>query len=258
MSLNIEFFAKKNLQHIIPEPVPAYKFFPKWFQELPKKESKCPFRFNNSVYDISYDSKLGIKGCLGIQDFLKQGYIIPSWSNFIFREDNDQSLFVNWIENPCETKYEPHEMIQFPTMNNPPTYKHFGKMTSPWIIKTSPGVSCMITDPVWHRQKYFTTSTGVFHTDKSPLSLPWFFEWNYKITSGMDLDSMSFENQVIERGDPIILIIPFYRKEYTSKINYVDDDKINYLSVLQSVSTHHIKNDDIYRSFRKSLGRLFK
>jgi hypothetical protein len=259
MSLKIEFITKNYLKDIVSEPIPAYKFFPKWYQELPKKTSKCPFRFDKSPYNIQYDSKLGIKGCLGIQDFLKVGYIIPSWSNFIFREDINESLYVNWLENPWPNEYVNHEMNQFPSMNNPPIYKHFGKLLTPWIIKTSPGVSCLITNPVWHRKQSFTTSTGIFHTDQTTLHLPWFFEWNYKIESGMDLDTMSYESQVIEKGDPLILIIPFYRKQFESSVKYVDEKDFDHFIMKQSVRTHNLKfNDDLYRSFRKKLGRLFK
>jgi len=258
MSLKIEFISQKDFRDIIPEPIPADKFFPKWYQNLPKKISKCPFSFKSSIYDIEYDSKLGIKGCLGIQDFLKTGYIIPSWSNFIFREDNN-SLYVNWIENPIETDYYCHSWEQFPSMDNPPPYNHFGKIITPWVIKTSPGVSCLITHPVWHRSKKFTTSTGIFHTDKSPLHLPWFFEWNYKIKSGMDLETMSVDDQVIEKNDPIMLIIPFYRKKFDSQVKYVEKSEFNRYHFLQNNNTHHIKfNDDIYRKFRKSIGRMFK
>jgi len=260
MSLKISFKTSKNFEGIIPEPIPAYKCFPEWFSSLPKSTSKCPFAaFGENIYNLQYNPKNGIGGCLGIQDFLKFGYIIPSWSSFVFREDFDGKLYVNWVGNPVPTNYTIHGSEQFSTMKNPPLYDHFGKIDTPWIIETSPGVSCLITDPIWHRNKNFTTSTGIFHTDKSPLGLPWFFEWNYKIDSQMSLgEDFSLEDQVIDVNQPLILIIPFYRKNFESKVQYIDGDEFTKMKLIQCAKTHKITVDGPYRKFRKMLKILFK
>jgi|TARA_R100000479_G_scaffold122907_1_gene63373 hypothetical protein len=258
MSLNIEFKTIERLKGLVPEPVPAYKAYPDWFQELPKKDSKCPFAFlNNNPYQLQFYNG-NVTGCIGIQDFFKLGYIIPNWAHFVFREDNG-SLVPNWLESPYSMNYKTHNMEeQFPTMKNPPTYKHFSKVLSPWIIQTSPGVSCLITHPVWHRNKNFTTATGVFHTDQSPLTLPWFFEWNVKIKNGLSVnEGFEVENQCIEREEPLMLVIPFYRKKFNSHVEYVSENEYDRLNKVQAAKTHKIISDDPYRKFRKSIQRLF-
>lgn len=259
MSLEIVFKTSKNLEGLIPEPVPAYKQFPEWFAKIPKSTSKCPFStFNDDIYQLTYNIRNEIGGCIGIQDFLKLGYIIPNWTTLVFRENFDGNLYVNWFENITSMEYEPHTQKLFSTMKNPPIYGHFGRIRTPWVIQTSPGVSCLITHPIWHRNKNFTTCTGVFHTDKSPLALPWYFEWDYKIQSKMSLDeSFDLENQVVDRNEPIILIIPFYRKNFQSKIEYVEDGIFNKFKYMQRLNTTKIKTEDIYRKFRRTMNNLF-
>jgi len=256
MSLNINFFCDERYRELVPEPIPSYRCFPKWFSQLEGKQ-KCPFSLGENKFQIG-KSKQNIKGCPGIIDTLKFGYIIPSWSEFIFRETDDGKLYVNWIDNSGhQNTYYAHEDHQFHTMPNKPIYGHFGKIVSPWVIKTSPGVSCLITHPLWHRIKKFTSTTGIFHTDKSPLNVPWFFEWNYKIKSEMQVETMDIDNQVIGIGDPIIQIIPFYRKEYKSQVNYVSTKEISRLTNLQKTSTIDIVSKCPYNKFRRNLGKLF-
>jgi len=260
MSLKVNFKTLKNLKDLVPEPVPAYKSFPDWYSKLPKNKSNCPFAsIGNNLFNIQFNGSGGISGCLGIQDFLKYGYLIPSWTTFVFRERPDGELHINWLESPLTQTYQIHGEDQFPTMKNMPSYGHFCKINTPWIIQTSPGVSCLITHPIWHRNNNFTTSTGIFHTDKSPLTLPWFFEWNHKIKSQMFLDdTFETESQVIERNEPVILIIPFYRKNFNHSIEYIDEQEFRKLNLIQYHNTHKSKTDDLYRKFRKSLGSLFK
>jgi hypothetical protein len=260
MSLEIQFITKEKNKGIIPEPILADKAFPNWFAEMPKG-SKCPFAFihEHNPFDIEHNTRKNISGCRGIVDFLKLGYIVPSWDNFVFRQKEDGSLYVNWMYTGEETLYVKHEEHQYETMPNKPMYGHFSKISSPWLVKTSPGVSCLITHPVWHKKTSFTTSTGVFHTDVAPCELNWFFEWNYKIESGLDLETMNVEKQTVDVGDPIILVIPFYRKKFSSVTNYVSEDKYAWLKNIIYYKTKPLMRfNDPYSKFRKNLGRLFR
>jgi len=260
VSLKITFTTTNYYKDLVPEPLPAYKKFPEWFSNLPKNNSsKCPFTaVQNNILNLQYAKSNSMANCIGIQDFLKTGYIVPSWSSFIFREDYDGELYVNWMENPLNQSISSSGMDQFYGMKNPPIYNNFFKFSTPWIVQTQPGVSCLITNPIWHRNTSFTTSTGIFHTDKSPLSLPWFFEWNYKIKNKMNINDIDVENQVIDREEPIMLIIPFYRKTYRSEVKYVDEKEYDRLNKLQFHATHKFKSEDLYRKFRRKLGILFR
>lgn len=259
MSLKINFYCNEKYSGCVPEPIPASKKFPKWFSEMPLNKKRKLVVNEGNIYDIRRnEDDANIKGCLGISEFLNTGYIIPSWADFIFREQDDGNLYVNWLENYFdETNLKIHGEEQYFTMPNKPIYGHFGKIPTPWSIKTDKGVSCLITHPIWHN-KSFTSSTAIVHTDQTPLRLAWFFEWNYKIQTKMDVDNMDYERQVISKGEPIILIIPFYRKKFSHKINYISEELFERLEDRQHHSTHKsITGSCPYIEFRKTLGKLF-
>lgn len=261
MSLKINFYCREKYNGMVPEPIPSNKKFPKWFSDLPLNSKKFKYEIldDNPRTLINSNSDNNVKKCLGIQDILKTGYIIPAWADFIFREEENGSLFINWMENYFnDTKYDSHGVKQFSTMPNKPIYGHFGKIFTPWIITTDPGVSCLVTDPVWHRNKSFTSATAIVHTDNVPLNLAWFFEWNYKIKSKMNIDEIEIDKQVVSKGEPLIHIIPFYRKNFSSKINYVNEEKWESLKFSAvAKSSDSMGGQCPYKNFRKNLGNLF-
>lgn len=260
MSLKVNFYCDEKYKDRIYEPIESSKCFPNWFSNLPLRTKSRYSAVNNNPYELEIArNDLNLKTCPGITDFLKTGYIIPSWCEFIFREQDNGSLHVNWVENYYDsTRYEFHTQDQYETMPNKPIYGHFAKINTPWAIKTDKGVSCLITHPVWHNNKLFTTATGVFHTDVSPLTIPWFFEWNYKIKNKMSVDNIDLENQVIPKGEPIILIVPFYRKKYTHKTNYVSEIQMRSIAGSQdNLTKDSVMTKCPYTQFRKNLGKLF-
>ena len=258
MSLKINFYCDEKYKGLIPEPIPSYKHFPEWFSKLPLKEKKYDIE-NDDIRQLIRGNDNNIKKCFGIREFLSTGYIIPSWCEFVFREQEDESLYVNWIGNCCDQiDYHSHPEEQYFTMPNKPIYGHFGKIFTPWVIKTDPNVSCLITHPIWHNNKLFTSTTAIMHTDKSPLRIPWFFEWNYKIQTKMDFNNIDLKNQVIPREEPLVLIIPFYRKKFLSKINYVSKQTFDHMYISQRYLTHDtIASKCPYTKFRRTLGNLF-
>lgn len=264
--LDIKFIANEKFREILPEPQPSSNLFPQWFSEMRNSSSgKCPLGFSspNNIWDIQYrknvDTTTNVTGCPGITDFLKYGYIIPAWDNFIFREYNGD-ITVNWTDNYVESKAKFHGNQQYSTIpkESQPLYDCFIKIDSPWIIRTSPGVSVLITHPVWHRNNTFTTASGILHTDETPFNVPWFFEWNHKIQNGMNLETMDLENQIIGKGTPIMLVIPFYRNKFDSSVEYVSGSEFERLGRIQEVRTTSLFNNHAYAKLRKTIGKLFK
>lgn len=260
MSLKINFYCQDQFKGRVPEPIPASKNFPKWFSDLPFFGNDVRYTTKeDNIYEIIVKDELNLKRCSGITDFLNVGYQVLSWADFIFREQEDGRLYVNWMENYyTKTKYISHDESQYSTMTNKPIYGHFGKIESPWIVKTDPGVSCFITHPYWHRNKSFTTVTGICHTDIAPMIIPWFFEWNYKIESGMDVETMNQKKQIVVKGEPLFLIIPFYRKEIFSKINYISEKQYdNMVESQANLTRRNMGNYCPYKNFRKINKKMF-
>jgi hypothetical protein len=264
MSLQIKFKASKEVEGLVPEPIPAYKCFPEWFSENPIKDShkkRCPFRFSSpdNPFELIDSSHVPtVRSCPGIIDFLKHGYIIKSWADFVFRETQERNLYINWVN--CHTQMKYDNMVgTFPGLRNPPKYNSFHKILTPWFIETSPGVSCLITHPFWHRNKSFTSTTGIYHTDAVPMHIPWLFEWNYEINSGLNLDeNFSVDDQTIKSGEPLILVIPFYRKNFQSKVEYLEDIDIKRMSrkIERNIKRNQII-ENIYSKFRRNVKQKF-
>lgn len=257
MKSDITFTCSQEFKGLVPEPVPSSENFPEWFSNLKLDIKKCPYVTTDNPYDLEQWDANSVKKCVGIQDFLKLGYIIPSWGDFIFREQDNGDLFVNWMGDYFTETYGVHDDSQYTTLPNKPLYGHFGKFKTPWIIKTSPGISCLITHPVWHNNKSFTTATGVVHTDLSPIHLQWFFEWNYNITSGMSMDKIDVDNQIIKREEPLMLVIPFKRTNFNHAIQYISETEYNRLEKVIDSNLQDRQSECPYKKLRRRIGRLF-
>lgn len=223
MSLDIEFIGQEKYIGRVPEPIPAFKKFPEWYAQL-KGRGKCPLDFFGEEQNYEVKPATGsIKNCPGITDFLKHGYVIPAWDTFTFRQDPRGGLMVNWIESDLPIKFSAHSSNQFNTMSETqsPLYDAFFKIAGPWYVKTRPGVSVMLSHPVWHRNKIFTSCSGVYHTDINACQLQWFFEMNS--IPNLVTEDFDYKTQVVYKGDPIMLVIPFYRDKFKSKVSYVSD-----------------------------------
>jgi len=265
MSLKITFIAEDNYREVIPEPQLASHSYPEWFSRLERpSKSKCPFAIIHKDNPIELMSGIHpelntVKNCPGIQDYLNTGYIIPSWDNFIFRQTDNNELYINWTSN-FNNNLEVHGSHQFNTMGEAqkPMYGNFFKLDTPWIIRTQPGVSCFITHPYWHRQNHFTSVSGIYNTDCQELSLKWFFEWNFQIKTNLSVEDIDVENQTVAKGDPLLLIIPFHRKSFQKEVKYVSDREYSRLIRKTGGPMQSFKYNDPYRMFRKSIGKLFK
>ena len=199
MPLNINFYCDEKYYGCVTEPTAASKQFPKWFSDLPLNNKRKLAIEDDNIYNLKLVTEnKNLKNCFGISEFLSTGYIISSWADFIFREQQNGDLYVNWVENSVDmTDYFPNSQHLYHTMPNKPIYGHYGKVPTPWSVKTDKGISCLITHPVWHRNKNFTSATGVFHTDVCPMPINWFFEWNFKIKNKMDVENIDLDNQIV-------------------------------------------------------------
>lgn len=274
---------------------PAYKQFPEWYGKS-KKTSKCPFAsfFNNEPVSIpkidsqqpvdiskllnefhkSEQEKIAksnrlisnprvlmrdttVVNCPGITDFLKTGYVVPAWTDMAFRKYNNEIIF-NTIDNFPDVHHGVHISDQYRGMKESelPLSGGFHKVSTPWIIKTSPGISLLITHPYWSRNKTFTSVSAVVHSDESPLVLKWFFEFNQELPDTPDVVNM--DQQIIKRGTPLILLIPFRREEINHKIEYLSVENMQKLYRNTTSSTVSWISDTWYNKVRKQIGNLYK
>ena len=252
-SLNIEFIAPEKFKGCLHEPIPAYQAFPDWFHKLEFRNLKrCPFRTiaDNDGHLTPSTSTAVVSHCPGITDYLKFGYIIPAWNTFIFSHDaKENKLRCDWLDEYKECSFRFHEDNQFYTMleEEKPAYNAFFKIEGPWFIKTEPGVSVLITQPVWHRNKIVTTCTGVYHSDISACQLHWFMELTKEVDVLSGYEDINYEKQVISEGDTIIQIIPYYTKNFKSKITYLGGNEFDAM-------TNQVKTTNQFSRFFMNAG----
>jgi hypothetical protein len=264
----ITFFADEMTEGL-PQPYPAYSHFPEWFVKSSKK-SKCPFaplmnlrskttkhplQTGQNPYQITKDST--VQHCPGIVDYLKTGYIIPAWTDMVLRLINGE-MHLESVVNFKDIDFNIHRQHQFQGMSfeQMPVMNSFNKVASPWWIKTTPGTSVLITHPYWNRNKTFTSVSAVVHPDSHPIHMKWFFEFNSPLKDSPEIYDQEF--QVIKKGTPLMLIIPFKREKFTHEcvfLNERDHARLHRDSAYGSVSWF---SESPYALFRKKLGNLFR
>jgi hypothetical protein len=107
------------------------------------------------------------------------------------------------------------------------------KYNNPWVVKTPPGWSCLITHPVGHYDLPFRMINAIVDTDVYPQDFNpvfWFKE--------------DFEG-IIERGTPMYQIIPIKREKWQSKISKLEDP-IHYYNqqknIGRTILNNYVKN----------------
>ena len=254
----------------LPTPYQAYKVFPEWFVKSNPKISKCPFvslmklrqlegnfKPNPSENQFGLAKISTVKHCPGIVDYLKTGYILPAWCDMVFRMINGSMIFDSALNVPG-TNYGIHGKNQFcgMTPDQHPEMSKFHKITSPWYIKTSPGVSILITDPYWDRNKNFTSVSAVVHPDLNPIHLRWFFEFNQKIKDSPEIYDESL--QVIKKDTPLALIIPFKRENFSQSLEYLDTKQMQKFEQKVEYSDASWFSERVYDKLRRSFNIWYK
>jgi len=293
----ITFYANEMYDGNLDRIYPAYKHFPQWYGKS-KKTSKCPFAsfFQEKTNDLDFEENSKIElsnlseiinnfhqksrqqifsssklisnpqklmrdttvvNCPGITDFLKTGYVIPAWSDMSFRKHENQVIFNSSDQFP-DVHHGVHIFDQYKGMDEIqlPLVGGFHKVSTPWMMKTSPGVSVIITHPYWSRNKSFTSVSAVVHPDKTPVQLKWFFEFNQELPNTPDIVDMN--QQIIKRGTPLILLIPFKRERISHEFSYLSSKDMEKMYRNATSKTLSWISDTLYNKARKQIGNLYK
>lgn len=186
----IEFRTHPELKGIIPDVVPARKMIPEWFKNMPVHSSGTGDNVTSST----------VKRCVPFLDAMMLGYIIPLWADIHVETDETAAK----ITSKWQEIVHPHKAAQI--AGSPYGESQYGKnpmkFNSPWIIKTEPGWSVLITQPFNHGTSPFHIMTGIIDTDnyKSFVNFP--FIWTQPNFSG-----------IVERGTAVAQVIPFKRED---------------------------------------------
>jgi hypothetical protein len=166
------------------------------------------------MLDKSNPFSNSVKRCMPFLDAMTQGFIIPLWSDVFVRADQGKLNVSFPTFFPMASSLEPHNYQQIP--DHPLSKTTYGKMPlkfiNPWIIQTPPGYSCLFTSPLNHMETRLKVLDGVVDTDGYYNNVNAPFIW-----TGGDGEFN------LEKGTPLIHVIPFKREEYSAEYGEIDE-----------------------------------
>lgn len=240
MSKNINFRAMSKADFDVQlKPYPAVKKLPDWFMNakphvnLPGLPQDNKLHFRNGVSNSTF------KKCTPMLDSLSAGYIIPLWADVMI-EQNGQGSEVYWKTNMNIFQLHSQSSRDIPA---PPGYEQVVyNYLNCWIPQTPKGYSCLIIPPLGYNDSPFKAIPAIVDTDKSTFELV-FPMW---IKTG-------FEG-IVEKGAPMVQIIPFKRDDWTSTFDYYEDGE--YYNVVKeknfnsTMVGHYLKNYHSKKRFK--------
>jgi hypothetical protein len=184
----------------------AMDLIPEWYKKM------------SSFFEIQNQPELTIKKCIPVLDAITTGYVLVTKSDYHFKYDEKTNLIEFSGERMAgptgEKAISMHPTAQLQEMPISPEFINYAfKWSSDVLIKTPKGYSIMFTHPINSPYLPFYTLTGVVDTDAYPLVV--LFPFMMKNT---------FEG-VIEKGTPVVQIIPFKREDWKKRIYDKISDK---------------------------------
>lgn len=203
LKLNVTFSAKREILASVPPPTRANKQLPDYFKSIPPQSDTSP-------------SSGTVKRCVPFLEAASAGYIIPLWCDVFVRAHGGDISFEFPPNLPMSSSMSAHGGVQ--VKGHPLEKRPFGdiplKWHSPWTIKTSDGVSCVFTAPMNHLETRFKILDGIVDTDTYYNAVNFPFVW-----TGGEGDFY------IQKGTPLVQVVPFIRSEFEHRIEVMDDEK---------------------------------
>ena len=240
MSKNINFRARGKTDFEVQlKPYPAVKKLPKWFLDATPHSNRPGWPNDGKLYFRDRDSNNTYKKCVPLLDGLSSGYIVPLWTDVMVEQNNGHSEIYWKTKIDVFTLHgNPAKEIPAPVGYDQVVYKYHNC----WIPQTPKGYSCLIISPLGYNDLAFKAIPAIVDTDKSTLELV-FPVW---IKTG-------FEG-IVEKGTPIVQIIPFKRDDWTSTFDYYEDGEYEDIIQERNFNTtmigHYLKNHHSKKKFK--------
>jgi hypothetical protein len=196
-----------EVAELIESPTPSSKYnIPDWFRKLPK------YTNGESKFIYNHEPNLTVKSCLPVVDAFTSGYTINLHCDIQVTQKDGRTIF-QWAyeQYGVPGPVRPRDTIvssQKCGWNNIEGYEDLNFDWVPsWSIKTPKGYSSMFTHPINRVDLPFYTLGGVLDTDG------WGDAGNHPF-----LLKKGWEG-IIEKGTPIIQVIPFRRENWLSDVD---------------------------------------
>jgi hypothetical protein len=223
----LRFRCARELDAILPRPIPAVHGLPDWFKLLPQKA------FNPTMGAEA----LTVKKCPPFIDAMTSGFLIPLPIDLEVRDGEFSWNFE--VPKGFVSEY-PHSPIGFHDPCQVAGTPYFDedlfiiKFNNFWTIEAPPGYSILFTHPVNRGDLPFTTFTGLVDCDTfhdSPVNFP--AHWHDTAFNG-----------VLPKGTPVAQCMPVKRENWTSQFDMLSDAENE-----QMIKTRNAigRETDVYR-----------
>jgi hypothetical protein len=204
---------------------PANKVVPEWYKEM-------PIRRKNSFEKIDVPT---IKNCMPVQDMLIAGYIIFNTYELILHPDKTAGKYEDFkVSVPHRPYVGGHHHEQCPIAIEGSAKQYF-KIAQPWLIKTPPGYSCLITQPFYQFEERFQLFPAIVDTDVHDLLI----ELPGYLTSDKEVK--------INSGEPLVQVIPFKRESWNMSCEYHPAKRSKLEFFLESAYRKMFHKKKVYR-----------
>ncbi|MBB3975209.1 hypothetical protein GGQ64_000385 [Rhizobium azooxidifex] len=224
----LTFLCRKEDEGVIPPPVRAKTALPDWFRKLPAVTEQQVSPSN---------SGLTVKRCMPFLDAMAAGWVIGLAGTVRMEiSDGGRQVDCGWdFDRTLVSNHASHQVAGNPREPLPPCKFH-----NFWTIRTPPGWSCLFVPPLNRPNGTFEIVAGIVDTDtyQSEIHFPFF-------ATGED------GLHVLERGTPIVQIIPF-RRETTDLAGEIRAENEEEGAVRQNIFRKTLASDGWYRRFARA------
>lgn len=240
MSKNINFRARSKTEFEVQlKPYPAVKSLPKWFLNSSPYHKHVGAQDDGRVHVRERNANATYKKCTPLLDGMSAGYIVPLWADIeVVSSNNEVDMY--WKTGLDLFTIHGEITRNIPT---PPGYcSQVFKYNNAWIPQTPKGYSCLIVSPQGHNDLVFKAIPAVVDTDSSTLELV-FPVWVKDNFDG-----------IVEKGTPVVQIIPFKRDDWNSTFDYYEDgyykNVIEERNFASTIVGHYLKNHWSKKTFK--------
>jgi len=207
--MKIQFIAtsRELLDILDSKPHPANRILPEWVAKMPS------YAGGKQGVDDNADPNSTIKKCMPVIDSMTAGYYMPLFCDLWIERKDHISFKWSMDTLPLITAQNPDRYTEYPI---PEGYHQMAfKFNNPWIIKTPPGWSCLFTHPLNYDDLPFRCIPAIVSTDKfpAPVHFPFFLKEGFQ--------------GLIEKGTPLVQVIPFKRETFKSEFSYDKGEKLS-------------------------------
>ena len=205
----IEFHTLRKGLDLVPHPYPASQHMPDWLKTM----------------SPDYEQGGTVKRCPPFLAAMTAGYIIPAPADATVTMDAQGKLTATGTLEYLST----HFPAQY--AGSPFTTSRVVKFGNPWIIKTPPEYVCFITAPINRYEIPFMALSGIVETG------------TYYREVHLPMACMMQPGQIfhLQRGAPMIQVIPMRREEWESKVAAMDESRRAEQQSMMEASEHFYK-----------------